>query len=140
MADRANLYITVHADKKQFASEMSKLLAEYGEEVTEAVKKAVPVVAKEATEEIRKHAPVSNNPKRSGKYKKAITLRRNEETNTSIKYVIWAGEEAHLSHLLENGHAKVNGKGRTKAIPHFKYGETYANENLIPEIIKKIGG
>jgi hypothetical protein len=125
----------VRADK--FSEEMSKLLAEYGEQVTEAMKEAVPMVAKKATEEVRSHAPTGHR----GKYKKAIQTKKTDETNTSIKYVIWAGPtEFRLSHLLENGHAKINGKGRTKAIPHFKYGETYAKENLIPEIVKKIGG
>lgn len=134
---KSNLYITVNPDK--FKSELSKLIAEYGEEVTEAMKEVVPKVTKKATEEVRSHAPVSNT-KRSGTYKKAITSTKKEETNTSIKYVIHAGNQAGLSHLLENGHAKINGKGRTKAIPHFKYGEAYAKENLIPEIVKKIGG
>jgi len=124
----------VRADK--FSEEMSKLLAEYGEQVTEAMKEVVPTVAKKATEEVRSHAPTGHR----GKYKKAIESKKAHETNTSIKYVIHAGDQAGLSHLLENGHAKVNGKGRTKSIPHFKYGEAYAKENLIPEIVKKIGG
>lgn len=136
MADKS-LYITV--DTNKFADTIQELLLEYGAQVTDAMKEAVPVVAKKATEEVRSHAPVSNT-KRSGTYKKAISLKKDSETNTSIKYIIHAGNQAGLSHLLENGHAKVNGKGRTKAIPHFKYGQEYAKENLIPEIVKKIGG
>lgn len=67
---KSNLYITVNPDK--FKSELSKLIAEYGEEVTRAMKEVVPKVTKKATEEVRSHAPVSNT-KRSGTYKKAIT-------------------------------------------------------------------
>jgi hypothetical protein len=69
------------ANADTLQQEFSKLLVEYGDEVTDGLKKAVPVVAKEATEEIRKHAPESNG-RRSGTYKKAITTKKADETNT----------------------------------------------------------
>jgi len=118
--------------------ELRKLFDEYQSEVTAAMKEVVPEVSKKAKDQVKNNAPVGA---RKGKYKKGITVRKLSETNTFIEYSIWAGKEGYrLSHLLEHGHLKSNGTGRTRAVPHFKFGEEYADQHLVPEIIKKIGG
>ena len=119
-------------------SELAKLFDEYHSEVTAAMKEAVPEVSEKAKEQVKNNAPVGA---RKGKYKKGITVRKISESNTFIEYSIWAGKEGYrLSHLLEHGHLNANGTARTKAVPHFKFGEDYADQHLIPEIVKKLGG
>ena len=56
-----------------------------------------------------------------------------------LRKTIYSNGNSGLTHLLENGHAKVNG-GRTRAFPHWKYSDEYIKKELPKRIQKKIGG
>lgn len=110
------------------------VLEEYVEEVTEITKETVDDVTKEALKAVKKNAPV-----KTGAYKRSIKSKTQYESLTEKRNVIYAKDHGGLTHLLEYGHATQNG-GRTKAFPHFKYGNNYIEENLNKKIRKKLGG
>lgn len=127
----------IKADK--LVKAMIDALETYSDEVIEATKKSVDEVASETVPIIKNHAPVGKG-RRKGKYKRSIKQRTLYESLTEKRKVIYAsGGEYRLTHLLEKGHAKVNG-GRTRAFPHWKYGDEYIKNELPKRIEKKLGG
>ncbi len=103
-------------------------LETYEEEITELMKKSVDKAAKDCMQTIKGHISFKQ---RTGDYVKNFRLKTSyEDDYTKRRTWYVGGGEYRLTHLLEYGHAKVNG-GRTKAFPHIKYGEEVAQNNLM---------
>lgn len=115
----------------KLANAVENVLAEYTDEVIEATKKSVNEVAKQTNTVIKQHTTFKNI---TGDYIKAFTLKKSYEDRNNLR-ITWCVKKPHyrLTHLLEHGHAKVNG-GRTRAYPHIRFGYEYARDNLDKKI------
>jgi Bacteriophage HK97-gp10, putative tail-component len=114
----------------QLANEITNAFREYTEDVTKAIEKKVDETAKEVLKETKALAP-----KRTGEYARSFKITK-EDRYGSTKHTIWNKKHYQRVHLLEFGHAKVNG-GRVQAYPHLRpaYDKHVAN---LDEEIKRI--
>lgn len=104
-----------------FESTINSILAEYKDVINADVVTATKQVAREAVRNVQAKAPT-----RTGAYKSSISSRVEEKGGNYAKSVVYAKDPHYrLTHLLEFGHAKVNG-GRTKAFPHWAQAEQTA--------------
>jgi len=114
----------------QLAREITSAVREYTEDVAVAIDKKVDQVANKVLKETKALAP-----KRTGDY--ARTFIKNKEGGYGQhRRIIWNKKHYRRVHLLEFGHAKVNG-GRVHAYPHLRpaYDKHAAN---LPDEIKNI--
>lgn len=117
------------------ANEITSAVREYTEDVSTSIAKKVDEVAKEVLKETKQMAP-----KRTGEYARTFKITK-EDTLGSTKRIIWNRKHYRRVHLLEFGHAKVNG-GRVQAFPHLRpaYDKHAANlDDEIKEIIRNGG-
>ena len=114
----------------RLADELAKTVKEYTEGVEEGVKKKVDEVAQKMLKETRNLAP-----KRTGEYAKGFGITKEDEYGTTRR-IVWNKKHYSRVHLLEFGHAKVNG-GRVPAYPHLRPAyEKYAAD--LPNELKKV--
>lgn len=134
----------VNVDK--MANEILKNLEVYVNVTDEAVKEAVTWTAKETVKNIRRNAEAEYPPgtgKVTGAYAKSWAYKRDPTLKGKWKYsmVVYSKPPHYrLAHLLEKGHAKVNG-GRVVGRPHIapaeelvgRYLETRIRQNMTKE-------
>lgn len=114
----------------QFAEAVERGLREYSAEVAENVKKAVVEEGKQCVKDIRANIDSAGITQRTGDYRKSWRSKKTAESPSTITVTVYAGSgQYRLTHLLEKGHAKVNG-GRTRAFPHIAPAESAAAERL----------
>lgn len=102
------------------------------------VEEAVKEMAKATTKELKASSPVGER----GKYAKSWSYKVDSEAKKKNKFqmiVHSRDPEYRLTHLLEFGHAKVNG-GRVAAQPHIKNAEENAEAKLLQKIKSGIEG
>lgn len=109
----------------KLATEIEAELAKYSQEVAEQIKIDVQEVAKECVAEIKQKSP-----KRIGKYRRGWRKEVVYESDEDLRIVIHNKTSGQLTHLLEFGHAKVNG-GRVDGRPHIGPAEQRAKKSLI---------
>lgn len=120
------------------SKEIMKSLEEFKDVTEEACEKGVLETADEAVRELRSAHPAGSGEYGSwNEYNKGWTKRTNKSKQKGILSVVWNQKHYRLTHLLEKGHAKVNG-GRTRAFPHIAPVEQKCEENLIKNIKKGI--
>jgi hypothetical protein len=114
----------------QLAQEITSAVREYTENVEKAVEKKVDAVANQVLKETKALAP-----KRTGEYANTF-VKTKEGGYGEHRRIIWNKKHYRRVHLLEFGHAKVNG-GRVPAYPHLRpaYEKHAAN---LPDEIKEI--
>ncbi|PFI17449.1 HK97 gp10 family phage protein [Bacillus cereus] len=105
-----------------FASDLTRELQRYANVVEEKLENEIDEVADIAVNKLRK-----GGPKKTGAYRKG--WRKKKEGNG----VVLHNTKGQLTHLLENGHAKVGG-GRVPGEVHIRPVEEY----VIDELPKRI--
>lgn len=124
------------------ASAIMDNLRAYTDEVTDGIKKAEDLTAKECKSNLEADSPAGVTHKYKKGWKVTVTYESAMEKRTVIH-----NKEYRLTHLLENGHVirnEENGAsyGRTRAFPHIKKNEEKANadfERRVEEVIKSAG-
>lgn len=107
--------------------ELKAILEAYNEEVQQKVDTAMKSVAKEAVQKLKGTSPVDE-----GEYAKGWA-NKVERRGLIATVTVYNKAKPGLTHLLENGHAKVNG-GRVAARSHIKPVEEWANAELVRRI------
>ena len=101
-----------------------KELSEYSADVTEGIKREVRTVTKEAVRTLK-----STSPPDTGEYAQGWTSKVEYESAEDIRIRIYNRKKPQLTHLLENGHAKVDG-GRVDGQPHIGPAEQQIEDKL----------
>ena len=104
---------------------ISEELKKYSQEIAEVLKEKTVKVAEECKEEIKSRSPVDK-----GKYKRGWKAVKVFESDEAIRYKVKNTTSAQLTHLLEFGHAKVNG-GRVEGKAHIRIARDNANEKYV---------
>lgn len=109
-------------------------LTHYSDKVAKGTHRAVDIVTKEVSDEIKKHLSFNS---RTGKYVKSFRIKTSYSDIRNHRNT-WYVKEPHyrLTHLLEWGHRTRNG-GMTKAFPHIQFGEEIAQRRL-PELMERV--
>lgn len=100
-------------------------LEKYYQDVTDQIQTDVQSVAKECVTDIKGSSPV-----KSGKYKQGWKQKTVYQSREDIRVKIYNSQKPQLTHLLEHGHAKVNG-GRVEGTPHIAPAEQNARKKLL---------
>ena len=108
---------------KDLSTQIAAALAAYSDEITEGLEVAKKETAKSVVQNLR-----ATSPKETGDYAKGWRV-----SQIGTKQVIHNKTNYQLTHLLENGHAKVNG-GRVAAKVHIRPAE----EKAIAEFISGV--
>ena len=103
-------------------------LSAYNQEITDGMKRDVKEVAKECAAEIKQKSPID-----TGKYKRGWKQKIMYESKDDIRVYVYNSSAPQLTHLLEYGHAKVNG-GRVDGIPHIRPAEENADKKLMQKV------
>lgn len=124
----------------QLAKEIEQALVDFAGVTEEACEKGVSETANEAVQALRNAHPVGSGDYGSWdkRYNKGWKVM---QTKTDKRYhrkaTIHNATDYQLTHLLEKGHAKVNG-GRTRAFPHIAPVADKCESDLIQNIRKHI--
>ena len=108
-------------------------LQAYSSEVAEEVKASVKETAKVCVKTLKQ-----NSPKDTGAYAKGWKARKAYESANDIRMQVHNTDHYQLTHLLEDGHAKVNG-GRVEGKPHIQPAADAASELLEKEVTIRVG-
>lgn len=110
------------------ADAIERELAAYSRKVTDSLKKEVKQAGKECRQEIRQNSPVL-----TGSYQRGWRSETAFESKNDIRVVVRNKTDYQLAHLLEYGHAKVNG-GRVEGKPHIGPAEQNAEKKLMRKV------
>jgi len=117
----------------QLAAEIAQELSKYSQEVVEKVNISSEKVGKAAVKQLRR-----TSPKKTGEYAKSWTMTTEKELGQPHRRIIHVKDPHYrLTHLLEYGHAKVNG-GRVEGIPHIRPAEEMVIQEFVREVEEAI--
>lgn len=111
------------------ADTLAEELAGYSQEVTDDLKREVKQVAKEMVAELK-----ATSLRDSGDYASGWTSTTESEGRNTVQVRVYNRKKPTLTHLLENGHAKVNG-GRVEGKAHIGPAEQAAEKRLENKVV-----
>lgn len=117
------------ANINNLANEITRALRQYTNEVEQEVQAAAEEVASESVDKLKQ-----TSPKKTGNYAKSWT-----KTKKGKKWIVHNKKHYRLTHLLEKGHAKVNG-GRVGAKVHIAPVEHNAINDFIERVERAVEG
>lgn len=121
-------------DVNLLSKEVMEYLENYVEDIEEQVEIVTNEVGKDAVKELKEKSPHGKG-KRNKPYYKGWRIKKDRKVANEYRIKIHNSTNYQLTHLLEFGHATVNG-GHTKAIPHIRpIEEKY--KKIFEEKIKK---
>ena len=107
-------------------------LEEYGDLAKEVTRDTVRKVAKTCRQEIR-----AASPRKTERYAKGWRISETVSPNGDVSETVYNSAAPNLTHLLENGHAKVNG-GRVEGKAHIAPAERQAEANLLEGLEREL--
>lgn len=119
-----------------FAATINRLTKEYGADVLKALDDVTEEVAEDATKKLKAESPKRKN--KGGKYARGwkYTL---EHKRVRVSAVVHGKKGTYnLAHLLEFGHATVNGGRKAKAIPHVAPVEQWVIKEFETRLVNKL--
>lgn len=117
----------------ELAEAIARELQEYSEEVTEELKASVQSTAKTCVATLKQ-----TSPKDTGDYAKGWRSRKAYESIHDLRMEVHNATDYQLTHLLEDGHAKVNG-GRVEGQPHIQPAADEASRILEKDVKIRVG-
>lgn len=119
----------------RLAAEIAQGLAEYSQEIVEKINISSEQVGKAAVKQLKR-----TSPKRYGDYAKSWAVKTEPEVGQPDKRIVYVkAPHYRLTHLLEHGHAKVNG-GRVSGKPHIRPAEEQVIREFTAEVEEAIKG
>lgn len=115
------------------SSAVMSALQEFEQETAEAMKESVASAAEVCLESVR-----ANSPRDTGDYQKGWAKKTVYEDDHDIRVRIYNKDHHQLTHLLEDGHANVDG-GRTEGQPHIGPASEQASQVLMKDVKIKVG-
>lgn len=112
--------------RRDFDEQLSDILEDYTSNLTQKLNSLTATTAKELKAELSRTAPVGKRKK--NKLKNSFLVTTEKLAGMNIKATVHSSEYR-LLHLVENGHLKRNGQGKTRA-SHFI---AKATDKIIPE-------
>ena len=103
-------------------------LSSYGHDVTETVKQIVKEVAEDCRRDIQ-----NRSPKKTGRYRRGWRAETVYDGPAGIRVSVHNKTAPQITHLLENGHAKVGG-GRVEGKAHIRPAEQKAERELVQKL------
>lgn len=120
-----------------FAKQMIAAMQTYSADVQAGITAAVTGVGNEARKRLRETSPSG---KRRGSKKYRAGWRTDVQTKDGVIAVTVHNRQYQLTHLLENGHKKRNGRGSVPAQPHIQPVEQWAEAEAVKAIEKAVKG
>jgi len=114
-----------------------KMLETYSDEAIKVMNEAVDEAGKAGLEELKVSASGKFN--NADNYAKTWRVRKIEKSVLKRKDILHTPTDYRIAHLLEHGHVKRGG-GRTRDFPHVAPAEKKAEQVLVEELEKKLGG
>lgn len=119
------------------AAAIADALEEFQEETMQDVKISVRDAAKVCVESLKETSP-RREKKRENPYSEGWRSKVAYESGTDIRVQVYNKTNYQLTHLLEDGHAKVSG-GIVSGIPHIGPASEKASEKLEKDVLIKVG-